>query len=109
LTASASFDAQGNAVLTMGVAVANPMVPGAPEINVSMTATVGPSAESFDVSAGVDGFPTTAAAAVTAEGEQIQIFVIDASGLGPVALVDGLADQQVNVNCTTNGCEPVPE
>ena len=108
LTAAGSFDAQGNAVLTMGVAAANPMVAGAPEINESMTATVDPAGESFDVNAGVDGFPTTAAAAVTAEGEQIQIFLVE-EGVSPILLFDGLGDQEINVHCTSDGCEPEPE
>jgi hypothetical protein len=93
----------------MGVAAANPLVPGAPSIDVSMTATVDPSGESFDVSAGVDGFPTTAAAAVTAEGEQIQILLVEggeASLLAPLNLLSGLGDQQLELKCTPQGCQP---
>ncbi|MDX1495675.1 MAG: RHS repeat-associated core domain-containing protein, partial [Longimicrobiales bacterium] len=104
--ASASFDAQGNVVLTMTVASGIPLVAGAPEINVTMTATVDPSGESFAVSASVDGFPTTAAAAVTSEGQQIPIFLVGPSGLGAFALIDGLGDREIRVQCTTaDGCD----
>ncbi len=103
--ASASFDAAGNVVLRMSVASGNPLVAGAPEINVTMTATVDPSGQSFGVSAGVDGFPTTAAAAVTSSGQQIPIFLAE-EGATAFLLIDGLGDQEINVQCTKqDGCE----
>lgn len=107
--ATASFDAQGNVVLRMEIITAIPLVTGAPEINVSLIATVDPSGESFDVSAGLDGFPTTAAAVVTAEGEQIPIFIVEGNGasrLAPLNLYPGVGDQQLELKCTPQGCQP---
>ena len=56
----------------------------------------------------MDGFPTTAAAAVTAEGEQIEIFLVE--GSTPFALFPGIGDQQIDVQCTkADACEPERE
>ena len=105
--ATASFGAQGNVVLSMGFATANPLVAGAPPINVGMTVTTDPSGESFSVSADVDGFPTTAAAAVTSGGQQIPIFVVE--GSTPLALFEGIGDQQIEVECIKDDCVRAPE